>query len=157
MSKIINLENFRLEEISITKQEHLDMIKEFDRDPLAKQYLFPYKESFYDLVSDAYKTDDIFDTFYAIYTLDKLIGYIEIGRSNKTLLNSAILKSERNKGYSKQLLKELCDYLLTNYSSVQSVDTIIRKDNVNSINTVKSAGLVKVEEDSKFETYRKTR
>ena len=151
--KVINLKSFRLEEIDITKQEHLDMIKEFDNDSSVKQYLYPYKDSFYDLVCDAIKTDDIFRTFYAIYTENRIIGYMEIGNSKSTNLNSALIKSERNKGYSKLLLKELSNYLLENYSSVNSVNTIIRKDNKNSISTVESAGLVKTEEDSKFVTY----
>lgn len=155
--KVINLKRFRLEEIDITKQEHLDMIKEFDNDPLVKQYLYPYKNSFYDLVCDAIKTDDIFRTFYVIYFSNKAIGYIEIESPNKTFLNLALIKSERRKGYSKLLLQELSDCLLENYSNVNSVNAIIRKDNRNSISAVESAGLIKTEEDSKFVTYSRLR
>ena len=55
------------------------------------------------------------------------------------------------------LLKELSLYLLENYEEVKSVNAIIRKNNLDSINVVKKAGLSKIEEDSSFETYRKNR
>ena len=44
VAEIINLKNFRLEQMNITKKEHLELIKEFERDDLVKEYLFPYKE-----------------------------------------------------------------------------------------------------------------
>lgn len=155
--KKIVLENFVLEEIDITKKEHLEIIKIFDNDSLVKKYLYPYKDSFYDLVTDSIKTDDIFNTFYIIYTNNTPIGYMEIEKPNKTFLNSALIPTERRKGYSTQLLKELSSYLLKNYSNVNSVNTIIRKTNESSIGTVLKAGLTKVEEDTNFVTYGKTR
>ena len=157
MKKIINLPNFRLEEIDTNNEEHFNLIKAFDRDELAKKYLFPYKPSFYDLVNESISTDNIFNTFYIIYFKNRPIGYVEIESPNTTYLNYALLHSERKKGYASMFLRELSIYLLENYKEVNSVNAIIRKNNSNSINAVKRAGLSKIEEDSKFETYRKNR
>lgn len=157
MAEIINLKNFRLEQMNITKKEHLELIKEFERDDLVKKYLFPYKESFCDMVSENDYSYKVFHTFFVVYFQDKPIGYVEIESPNNTYLNYALLRSERKKGYASMLLKELSLYLLENYEEVKSVNAIIRKNNLDSINVVKKAGLSKIEEDSSFETYRKNR
>ena len=153
----IVLDNFVLEQINITKQEHLNLIKKFDRDDLVKKYLYPYKESFYDLVTESTRGDNIFYNFYVIYKDNKPIGYIEIEAPNKTFLNCALLNSERNKGYASMITRELSNYFLSNYAEVNSVNAIIRKNNLYSINAIENAGFNSIKEDADFITYNKTR
>ncbi len=155
--KIINLENFKLEEIDITKQQHLDVIKKFDNDSLVKKYLYPYKDSFYDLVSEGYKTDNIFNTFYIIYFGVIPVGYVEIESPKETFINYALLKSERKRGYAQLFLKELYEYLFEN-TDIKSFNLIIRSDNIDSIKVAKKVGLTEVPySDTKFQTFKKTR
>lgn len=135
---------------------HLNLINIFERDYLVKKYLFPYKESFYDLVNESVKSDKIFHKFYIIKFNNKPIGYVEIESPNTTYLNYALIRSERKKGYATMFIKDITEYLLKQ-EEVNSVNAIIRKNNIDSINVFKRLEFDKVLEDSNFETYKKTR
>lgn len=158
MNKII-LPSFELDKFDIRKREHLELVKKFDRDESVKKYLFPYKDSFYDLITNSVNGDEIFNNFYVINYENRIIGYIEIENKKKTFLNSAIFYNERKKGYSTLLLKEISDYLLINYpEDVDSVNVIFRTSNSGSVSVLKNSDFQKVENnDVNFETYTKGR
>ena len=78
----IELPSFILEKINITNSKHLQVIKEFDRDYIVKKYLYPYKDSFYDLVSNDLNSPTVFNTFYIIYlkeNKDYVTKFYDIG------------------------------------------------------------------------------
>lgn len=153
----IYLPSFMLEKMSLTNQKHLELIKKLDNDDLVKKYLFPYKSSFYDLVTENIESFTFFHNFYVIYLKEKIIGYVEIETPKKTYLNYAILKEERNKGYALLFLREIADYILNTYQQeVESVNTIIRKTNQASIQASLKSGFVLLEDnDPNFETFTK--
>ncbi len=153
----IILDNFVLEKLDLTNNQHLNLISAFDRDETVKKYLYPYKKSFYDLVSKGVSGSDIFHNFYVIRKDNKIVGYIQIEAPGETYLRAALLKEERQKGIISELLKELSKYLLTNYKEVNSINAIIRNTNLASINAVKKAGFINSDSDNEFETYTKTR
>lgn len=155
---MIKLENFILEKIDIRNPKHINLIKQFDNDALVKKYLYPYKESFYDMVLDNDMSDFLFNSFYIINYQDRIVGYVEIKNIKDVDINYALLKSERNRGIATLFLKELSSYLLKEcQDQIMSVNTIIRKENIPSINASKKAMFKLYKEDSKFETYRKTK
>lgn len=149
----IQLENFKLEQMVLTKIEHLKLIRSFDNDDVVKKYLYPYKASFYDLVESKTPSPTIFNNFYVIYYKDRIIGYIELENSQNVKLNCALLEHERNKGLTSRLLKELSTYLLDNYDDVRHVSAIIDNNNKASIKTVKNSGFDFYEESDGFSTY----
>lgn len=154
MECVIKLESFDLEKINIKNIEHLKLIKEFEFDNLVRKYNYPYSGSFYNLVVSNGYSPTIFNNFYAIRHKERLIGYIEIEDSKNIYLNYALLKKERKKGYATKVLKELSNYLLTNYrSKLDSVYTIIKKKNKESINTSIRSGFIFLEESNGFNTY----
>ena len=156
MSNYINLDNFHLEKMDITNDEHLALIRKFDNDSLIKEYLYPYKDSFYDLVVNNYNSSSIFNSFFVIHYEERIIGYIEIEKQKDVFLNYAFLEDERKKGLASSFLKELSNYLLENYkNNVESVNGIIRNDNTASIHACKKAGFSLVKKEARFNTYRK--
>lgn len=153
MTKII-LENFELEKIDLTNKEHLQLIRRFDNDYLVKKYLYPYKDSFYDLVTESFDSQTIFNSFYVINYENRAIGYVEIENMKDTYLNYALLKEERKKGLASKFLKELSKYLLENYKEfVNSVNTIIRNSNNDSIKASINSGFILTEDKDGFVTY----
>lgn len=94
------LAEFYVRKNVFNKSKTFRINKKLDNDDLVKKYLFPYKSSFYDLVTENIESFTFFHNFYVIYLKEKIIGYVEIETPKKTYLNYAILKEERNKGYA---------------------------------------------------------
>lgn len=153
----IELPSFILEKINITNSKHLQVIKEFDRDYIVKKYLYPYKDSFYDLVSNDLNSPTVFNTFYIIYLKEnnKPIGYTEIGIPKNTYINAAFLNQERGKGYGTKFLSELSLYLITNYSDeIETINTIVHRENLASRKTCLNSGFIELEtKNPKFVAY----
>ena len=152
----IELPSFILEKMNITNSKHLQVIKEFDRDYIVKKYLYPYKDSFYDLVSNDLNSPTVFNTFYIIYLKEnnKPIGYTEIGRPKNTYINAAFLNQERA-GYVTKFLSELSLYLINNCSDeIETINTIVHRENLASRKNCLNSGFIEVEtENPKFVAY----
>ncbi len=150
----IRLKSFNLEKIDVKDIEHLRLIRKFDFDNLVRKYNYPHSGSFYNLVTNNGYSPSIFNNFYAIRHADDLIGYIEIEDSKDVFLNYALIKEARKKGYATEVLSELSDYLLENFSDkLDSVYTIIDNKNKASINTSIRSGFSLMEKSNGFTTF----
>lgn len=158
MNEIV-LPSFKLEKFDVTKSEHLMLIKRFEFDSDVKKRLYPYKDSFYDLITDNIKSSTIFHSFYVIWFEERIIGYTEIESPRKTFINAAFLKEERSKGFGTRFLRELADYLLANYQEqIESVNTIVHSDNIGSIKNCLKSGFTQVPyKDSNYQTFTRGR
>lgn len=152
----IVLNNFILEKINLTNNEHLSLINKFEYDSDVKKYLFPYYSSFYEMVEKNAIGTDIFNNSYIIYYEDRIVGYIELENINNVSLNYALLRKERHKGIITKLIDELSDYLLDN-EKVKSVKAIIRNGNKASLSAISKSKFEFVENKNDFSTYERKR
>ena len=153
----IVLEDFTLIKIDRTNDIHNRFIKEVDMDTDIKKYLYPYNNSLDDFIDTRYSGIDIFNNFYVITYENRIIGYMEIESFKEVKLNYALLKDERGKGLGSLLIRELTNYILSNYPDVISVNTIIRNENKSSIHASIKGGLDFIDSKDGFTTYGKKR
>ena len=88
------------------------------------------------------------DCGYLVKYMDKVIGYVYLSNiSNyRMYIEYLILFSERNKGYGHMVLKEITDFILSNYN-IKRICLDIDKSNLASMNTALSCGYMYEDDD----------
>lgn len=88
------------------------------------------------------------DCGYLVKYMDKIIGYVYLSNiSNyRMYIEYLILFSERNKGYGHMVLKEITDFILSNYN-IKRICLDIDKSNLASMNTALSCGYMYEDDD----------
>ena len=93
-------------------------------------------------------SSSFFNRGYLVSDNDVLIGYIDISSYNEdeqsVYLRASVDSSTRGKVYGKLILKEVTEYIFSNYSNVVSIRLKIEDDNTYSIKTALSCGYLNV-------------
>ncbi|MEG1648008.1 MAG: GNAT family N-acetyltransferase [Bacilli bacterium] len=135
----IKLNTLTLSDFDKTNIEHISFFKKLAHDKsiesrfqgLGVGLLHTYDKTF-------------FDRGFFVEVNDELIGYINIGNFNElekcVYLREAIDSDKRGKSYGKLLLKEISEYIFSNYMQVEKIILKIAFDNISSLNTANACG-----------------
>ncbi|MEG0794581.1 MAG: GNAT family N-acetyltransferase [Bacilli bacterium] len=135
----IKLDTLTLSDFDKTNIEHINFFKKLSHDKsiesrfqgLGVGLLHTYDKTF-------------FDRGFFVQLNDKLIGYLNVGNFNElencVYLREAIDENLRGNSYGKLLLKEITEYIFSNYMQVEKIIIKIAPDNIPSLNTASSCG-----------------
>jgi RimJ/RimL family protein N-acetyltransferase len=146
--KVIDLDDYVLEEFDYDNEEHINVVNEFDKDYEINKYIITTSDSFCEII-DYYRlsnNDSIYNKLYLVKDkYNNIIGEIELdGEKEDLYINYSILEMYRQNGHCTRLLIEVTKYLL---NQIKTISLLIKKDNIKSMNLAKRVGYNKIDID----------